>query len=111
MSDPTKDPSILVAFWAMLPEPAKAAILNFMLGAVMAFRNRDKSFLQGALEVTAGSLITLLAGHACLLFGMSPGWTYAVAGGLAIFGVDQSKALILKFVNRKYIDEGTPPSV
>ena len=109
MSDPTKDPSLLVAFWTMLPEPAKAAIMNFVLGAVMAFRNRDKTFIQGTLEVTAGALITLVAGHTCAMFGLSPGWSYAISGALAIFGVDQCKALVLKFATKK-VDDGQIPN-
>lgn len=94
MSEKTLD--VWLAMLEVVPEPAKAAAMNLVLGALMAARSKEKTLLAATLEVTAGAAITLVFGHAAIKFGMSDGWVYAISGAVAVFGVDQSKALIAR---------------
>ena len=91
-----KNIDVWMAWLELVPEPAKAAAMNLLLGGLMAARSKDKTLLAATLEVTAGAAITLVFGHAAIKFGMSDGWVYAISGAVAVFGVDQSKALIAK---------------
>lgn len=100
-SMPLKDPGALYAIWNSVPEPVKAALLNITLGAVMAFRNRDKTFWASFAEVTAGGVITFIAGSTVEAFGLSSGWGFAVGGAVAVFGIDQVKSFAAKWVERK----------
>ena len=91
---PDKTIQSAIGWLELVPEPAKAAAMNLLLGALMAARSREKTMLAATLEVTAGAAITLVFGHAAIKFGMSDGWVYAISGAVAVFGVDQSKAII-----------------
>lgn len=92
-----KDLEYALALLAMVPEPAKAVAMNLLLGALLAMRRKDGgSFIQKTLEVFAGGVFCAIFIYAALGFGMSPGWVYAIAGGVAVFGVDQSKDFIAR---------------
>lgn len=91
---PDKTIQSAMGWLEMIPEPAKAAAMNLLLGALMAARNQEKTLLAATLEVTAGAAITLVFGHAAIGMGLSEGWVYAISGAVAVFGVDQSKVWI-----------------
>lgn len=93
---PDKTIQSAISWLDIVPEPAKAAAMNLLLGALMAARSKEKTLLAATLEVTTGAAITLIFGHAAIAFGMSDGWVYAISGAVAVFGVDQSKAIIGK---------------
>jgi lambda family phage holin len=101
MSDPTSDPSVIAQFWASLPEPLKAAVMNVALSTVMAFRNKERTFWTALLEVSGGGIITFMAGSAVEAFGLSNGWCFAIGGAVAVFGIDQVKAFAAKFADKK----------
>jgi lambda family phage holin len=101
MKMPEKDPGTWYALWATIPEPAKAAILNVLLGALMAFRNKERTFAGSILEVTVGGVLTFMAGSAVEAFGLSTGWCYAIGGAVAVFGVEKVKDFAAKVAERK----------
>ena len=101
MSDPTGDPSALSQLWESIPEPIKAAIMNVLLSTVMAFRNSERTFWTSLWEVSAGGIITFMAGSAVEAFGLSNGWCFAIGGAVAVFGIDQVKAFAAKFAEKK----------
>jgi hypothetical protein len=98
---PFKDPGAMYALWSSVPEPVKAALLNIILGAVMAFRTRDKTFWAAVAEVTAGGVITFVVGSTIEAFGLSSGWGFAAGGAIAVFGIDQVKAFATKWADRR----------
>lgn len=63
MSDPSKDPNAWLAVWNAIPEPAKAALLNVILGALMALKSKERTLLGATLEITIGGVLTFLAGQ------------------------------------------------
>jgi len=101
MSYPTGDPNVLAQLWASIPEPIKAAIMNVALSTVMAFRNSERTFWTSFWEVSAGGIITFMAGSAVEAFGLSNGWCFAIGGAVAVFGIDQVKAFAARFAEKK----------
>jgi lambda family phage holin len=101
MSDPTGDPNVIAQLWAAVPEPLKAATMNVVLSTVMAFRNSERTFWTSFWEVSAGGIITFMAGSAVEAFGLSNGWCFAIGGAVAVFGIDQVKAFASKLADKK----------
>jgi len=101
MTDPTKDPSILIQFWDSLPEPLKAAILGVTLSVVMAFKQDGRTMREKITDVCAMAIIVPLGGVAIDLLGLSGGWTYILAGALGGYGIGPVKALLHKWAERK----------
>lgn len=97
----TKDLGFWLALWNSVPEPAKAAVMSVVLGAVMALRSKERSFWGSVLEVAAGGVFTFLAGSGVEAFGFSSGWCFAIGGAVAMFGVDQVKAFAAKWAEKK----------
>jgi lambda family phage holin len=101
MQMPEKDPGAWFAIWSTIPEPAKAALLNVILGALMALKSKDRTLMGATLEVTIGGVVTYFAGSAFEAFGLSSGWCYAVGGAIGVFGVEQCKAFAKSWAERK----------
>lgn len=98
---PEKDPGAWFALWNSIPEPAKAAVLNAILGALMALKSKDRTFVGGTIEITLGSVLTFAAGSGIEAFGLSSGWCYAIGGAIGVFGVEQCKEFAKQWANRR----------
>lgn len=99
---PDKDPS----FWAIvllaLREHGLAVALAFVLSYVrILYDDKEPKPVRQLLEASLGALIVLLVGLAAEKFGMSSGWSYAVAGFVGVLGVNQVRTLAQKWASRK----------
>ncbi|MDV5862008.1 phage holin, lambda family [Pseudomonas mendocina] len=99
---PDKDPS----FWAIvllaLREHGLAVALAFVLSYVrILYDDKEPKPVRQLLEASLGALIVFLVGLAAEKFGMSSGWSYAVAGFVGVLGVNQVRTLAQKWASRK----------
>lgn len=101
MSDPSKDPGLMLQLWESLPEPVKAAILGTILSIVMAFKNDQRTIREKITDVCAMAVIVFLGGMAIELLGLSAGWTYVLSGALGGFGIGPVKAFLKSWAERK----------
>ncbi|WP_443191390.1 phage holin, lambda family [Pseudomonas indica] len=99
---PERDP----AFWATvllaLREHGLAVGLAFVLSYIrILYDDKEPSPVRQLLEALLGSLLVLLVGLGAEKFGMSSGWSYAVAGFVGVLGVNQVRAFARKWAARK----------
>lgn len=99
---PERDP----AFWATvllaLREHGLAVGLAFVLSYIrILYDDKEPSPVRQLLEALLGSLLVLLVGLGAEKFGMSSGWSYAVAGFVGVLGVNQVRAFARKWASRK----------
>lgn len=99
---PDKDPS----FWAVailaLREHGLAVALAFFLSYIrILYDDKEPSPVRQLLEALLGALLVFLVGLASEKFGMSSGWSYAVAGFVGVLGVNQVRAMARKWAAKK----------
>lgn len=99
---PDKDPS----FWAVvilaLREHGLAVALAFFLSYIrILYDDKEPSPIRQLLEALLGALLVFLVGLSSEKFGMSSGWSYAVAGFVGVLGVNQVRAMARKWAAKK----------
>lgn len=99
---PDKDPS----FWAVvilaLREHGLAVALAFFLSYIrILYDDKEPSPVRQLLEALLGALLVFLVGLASEKFGMSSGWSYAVAGFVGVLGVNQVRAMARRWAAKK----------
>lgn len=101
MSDPSKDPGLMLQLWESLPEPVKAAILGTILSLIMAFKNDQRTLREKITDVCSMAIIVFLGGMAIELLGLSAGWTYVLSGALGGFGIGPVKAFLKGWAEKR----------
>lgn len=101
MSDPSKDPGLMLQLWESLPEPVKAAILGTILSIIMAFKHDGRTLREKATDVGAMAIIVFLGGMAIELLGISAGWTYVLSGALGGYGLAPVKTILKGWAEKR----------
>lgn len=97
-----KDPSFWMVIILALREHGLAVALAFILSYVrILYDDKESSPVRQLLEAMLGALLVLLVGLAAEKFGMSSGWSYAVAGFVGVLGVNQVRAMARKWAAKK----------
>ncbi|VVN67574.1 hypothetical protein PS726_00193 [Pseudomonas fluorescens] len=99
---PEKDP----LFWALVVnafrEHGLAVALAFALSYVrILYDDKEADPWRQLLEAVLGSILTLVVGLGAEKFGISGGWSYAVAGFVGVLGVEQVRQLGKRWAKRK----------
>lgn len=99
---PEKDPAFWASLLAPLREHGLAAALGFALTWLrIHWEGKETSLKRQLLEAALGGVLAFLVGIAAEKFGLSGGWSYAVAGAVGIFGVEQVRQLSRRWVEKK----------
>lgn len=99
---PEKDPSFWAVIILALREHGLAVALAFFLSYVrILYDDRESNPVRQLLEALLGALLVFLVGLAAENFGMSGGWSYAVAGFVGVLGVNQVRTMARKWAAKK----------
>ncbi|EIU5460361.1 phage holin family protein [Pseudomonas aeruginosa] len=99
---PEKDPSFWALLLAALNGHGLAVALAFLLSWVrILFDANEPNIWRQLLEAALGAALVLVAGLASEKFGLSGGWSYALAGFVGVFGVEQVRRLGRRWARRK----------
>lgn len=95
---PEHDP----ATWAAVREHLFAGGLGFLLSWMrIRWEGKETSVKRQLLEAALGGVLVFLVGMASQKFGLSGGWSYAVAGSVGVFGVEQVRQFGRKWAEKK----------
>lgn len=101
---PEKSTEFWIHVWGTLPEPVKAALLSLVLAIATSLKKDGRGWRDKVADTIATAVIVLIAGIAFEFFGLSGGWTYAVAGAIGGYGIGPAKAfahdLAQRFIDR-----------
>lgn len=99
---PEKDPTFWVLVLAALREHGLAVALAFALSYVrILYDDKEANPWRQLLEATLGAILVLLVGLGAEKFGLSGGWSYAVAGFVGVLGVEQVRRFGRRWAERK----------
>ncbi|QQP86927.1 phage holin, lambda family [Entomomonas asaccharolytica] len=99
---PEKNPSFWGALISIFQEYGVVMCITFILSYLrISYDDKEPRIMRRLLEATIGSLIALIVGMTCTEFGLSAGWTYAVAGWIGTFGVDQMRVWARRWTDKR----------
>lgn len=99
---PNKDPNFWSALFAVFEDYGFVMCITFVLSYLrISYDDKEPRLMRRLLEATIGSLIALIVGMTCTEFGFSNGWTYAAAGWIGTFGVDQMRSWARKWADKR----------
>lgn len=99
---PDKDPAFWHALWSDVREHVAAAGLGTLLSYLrIRWEGKETSPARQLLEAALGGVLVFLVGIASQKFGLSGGWSYALAGVVGTFGVEQVRQLGRKWAEKK----------
>lgn len=87
---PEKDPTFWVMVAAAFKDHGLAALLAFALTYLRSlYDDKEPRWDRQLLEAALGGVLVFMVGIGAEKFGMSGGYSYAVAGAVGVFGVEQ----------------------
>ena len=98
---PEKDPGTWFALWNAVPEPIKAAIMTFILSAVVAVQDKDVTWRGVTMRVSVGTILILMASNGFQAAGMSNGWGYGLGALVGLFGLEQFKVWVKHWTDKQ----------
>jgi hypothetical protein len=98
---PERDPGTWYAMWAAIPEPVKAALMTFILSAVVAVQDKDVTWRGVLMRVSVGTVLILMASNGFQAAGLSNGWGYFFGALIGLFGLEQFKVWVKHWADKK----------
>ncbi|RCL22988.1 phage holin, lambda family [Pseudomonas sp. AFG_SD02_1510_Pfu_092] len=99
---PEKDPVFLTDLLVLLREHGLAACMGFALSWLrVRWEGKETSLKRQMLEAVLSGVLVFLVGIAAEKFGLSGGWSYAVAGFVGFLGVEQVRQLGRKWAEKR----------
>ena len=98
---PEKDPGTWYAVWMSIPEPLKAAIMTFILSAIVSIQDKDATFRGVLMRVTVGTTLILMASNGLQAAGLSVGWGYFLGVLIGLFGLEQFKVWVKHWADKR----------
>ena len=99
---PEKDPTFWVMFAAALRDhglpAALAAVLSYLR---ILYDDKEPRWDRRLLEAALGGVLAFLVGLAAEKFGLTGGYSYAVAGVVGVLGIEQVRQMATRWANRK----------
>lgn len=99
---PEKDPTFWVIVAAALKDHGLAGLLAFVLSYLRSlYDDKEPRWDRQLLEAALGGVLVFMVGIGAEKFGMSGGYSYAVAGAVGVLGVEQVRQYARRIVERK----------
>ncbi|MDO9405743.1 MAG: phage holin, lambda family [Polaromonas sp.] len=99
---PEKDPAFWVIVATALRDHGLAGLLAFGLSYLrILYDDKEPRWDRQLIEAALGAVLVFLVGLGAEKFGMGGGLSYAVAGAVGVFGVEQVRQLARRIVERK----------
>lgn len=93
------DTEAITAAAASVSEPVRAAILATVLATAMVMKNKERSILERAIEVTTLTSTCVMIGYGLQAAGVEA-WAIYAANGLAVYlGVEKLRAVASRIVD------------
>ena len=98
---PEKDPGTWYAIWMSIPEPLKAALMTFILSAIVSVQDKDETMRGILMRMTVGSTLIFMVSSGFQAAGMSDGWGYCFGVLIGLFGLEQFKVWVKHWADKR----------